>query len=123
MLILFLIISPAVIWQPYSPAKFECPDTEAVTNKDYLLFLSVRRGSIGATSPGDRTPRAAAGVQRHLSAFRSRDSRACGIARGNDRYRDDLSWAEIRLQCVTSIAARSKPGRPAELCSGTVSCS
>jgi hypothetical protein len=117
-LILSLIIQPAAIGRSYRPAKFECPDTVALTNRFSWSFRFVRRRSIEANSPGAPTTGAGAAFERHLNASR-RSRIEAGVERRNDQSRDDLSWIEIRLQCAASVAARSKAGRGLRRCAGS----
>lgn len=81
MLILSLIIQPAAIGRSYRPAKFECPDTVALTNRFSWSFRFVRRRSIEANSPGAPTAGAGAAFERHLSASR-RSRIEAGASRG-----------------------------------------
>ena len=110
MLILLLIIPPAAIGQPYSPAKFDCPDTGARTDRYSRLVPIVRRRSIGAGARG-RAPGAGSAFEPPPKCFRRRENHARGGERPNDRCRGDLSWIEICLHCTASIAARSNAGR------------
>ena len=118
MLILSLIIQPAAIGRSYRPAKFECPDTVALTNRFSWSFRVVRRRSIEANSPGAPTTGAGAAFERHLSASR-RSRIEAGASRGATINRGTTSWIEIRLQCAASVAARSKAGRGLRRCAGS----
>jgi hypothetical protein len=80
-LILSLIILPAAIGQSYRPARFECPDTVALTNRFPRSFRFVRRRSIEANSPGAPTTGAGAASERHISASR-RSRIEAGASRG-----------------------------------------
>jgi hypothetical protein len=66
-LILSFIISPEAIGRLYSPAKFECPDTVALTNRWHRCF-AFAPGSAEARSACDPETGGGAAFDRYLSA-------------------------------------------------------
>lgn len=114
MLMLFLIIHSAAIGRSYSPAKFECPDTVAVTSRFSWLFRFVRRRSAGPSRLVRIRRRAGAAFERPSKCFPGRENRP-GHREGRrsvpGRLVLERDWLTVRRVNRRAVQNRERPQR------------
>jgi hypothetical protein len=108
-LILFLNVPPTAIGQSYSPAKFECPDIEALITRYLQFFTFVRRASVGRTRRAFRR-RGEVASDRRLSASRAAENRARRVERRDNQSRTTCLGSRFAYSAVRQSPHGRRPG-------------
>ena len=119
MLILFLIIPPAAIRQPYSPTKFECPDAASLKDRhSAVLPVARRRTKVASRSARPKPARDERAVQMLQAARESSpldEARLRPIGRRLVLEPDLLTLRCVNCRAVGSAPAALRPVSDPEL--------